>query len=645
MTIIVKPYSRRSGLTARIAVTSTGLDPLTVPGVNTADGRGVVAQNLLLAPLKLQIPAWQPIPDAVDDPMHTCEVWWESDDGVRLLDRFYVGAPPPDMPAFYEREISLLNLRSRTRVAHLYYSVRNGSGQTFSNPKVTITIDLERPTLLRPTDRLEFQVPPVPVLDEQYVLDHQPTVFKLPAYNIEAPGDRVEIYLSNSSTPPVAQADGGSPVNFGTVPRTATLNADAFRDLNNGQAYAFFRIFDEAGNFSEMSAGLPFVMGIGLPAPSIRPPAYDDRLIKRDDARAGVFVRIDYPGWSAAAGHQVIVYWDDRPTNAQGVSRLPFEVEIPWPVLRGPKPALAAETVQVRYEVIGLNLSPTPSAPLAVNVNLTIAGQDHANAPALLNPTLAPVEVVGRTGTNLLVNDDRGYPIRVRVRLFDTPRPGDTLQLFWNGDGPVATYSVRAGDVAGSWVNFSDVPAAVLDSTTVTAHAVHYITSNGVNEQRSPVTTVNVRFVPLPAPVVQHTLTNGYLTCRSQTQPVNGVAWSMLANGVRWFIAAHTGLRVGDTIRFKWQGFNENNWSTQNSNVVFERSLRWEPEYAAAGTTIVVDAYDTALYPLRNFKSATGSYEVWRDGVKVGASAPGLVRVDLTYSTGCYCTPRGVVCG
>ncbi|WP_338505208.1 hypothetical protein VRB67_10560 [Pseudomonas trivialis] len=478
------------------------MDPLTVPGVNTADGRGVISQEMLLKPLKLEIPSWQPEPSEPYDKQHTCEVWWESDDGPRLLDTFFVGVPPPAVPNFYEREISLVHLRSRSRVAHLYYSVRSEGGQSFSDPKVTITIDLERPMLLRPNDMLAFQVPPGAVLDEQYMLDHQPTVFELPTYNIEAPGDRVEIYLSNSPIPPKTPMDGESPVDFGTAPRTVTLDSDAFRRLNSGPAYAFFRIFDAAGNYSDMSAGLPFVIGGGLLAPSIRPPAYVDQLIKRDDARAGVFVRIDYPGWSATAGHQVIVYWDGRPSVVQAVTRMPFEVEVPWPVLRGNNAVLAAQTVQVSYELMGLNPSPTMSALLPVNVDLTIAGQDHPNAPALLNSTLAPVEVEGSTGTNLLVDADRGNPIRVRVRLFSTPQPGDVLDLFLNSKGPVATYTVKAGDAAGTWVNFPDVPATVLDGFALTAHMLHYITSNGVNEQRSPVTTLNTRFLPLPAPVI-----------------------------------------------------------------------------------------------------------------------------------------------
>lgn len=657
MTTKQKPFTR-SRLLMKASAAATGLDSVTIPGVNTTDGRGVVPLALLLAPLKVLVPAWEPAPRAAQggdpgDPVHTLQLRWVSDDGDRLLAEKTVLAPPPAIPNFdeHEIEIPLIHLRSRSRVAQLYYTVLTGdTGLTYNTSRVTITIDLEAPTLIAPTDKAQFVVPPVPAIDAQYLTAHQPTAFYIPVYSVRAPNDRVEFFLSNTPKPALKPADGGSLVNFSTTPWTATLNSDAFRDLNSGPAYVFYRVYDETGNYSNMSAGLPFVLGLGLPAPSIRPPIYNDQLIKRDDARVneggGVFVGIDaYPGWSAAAQHEVIVYWDDRPTTRRVVTQLPFDVDIPWTVLRGPAAVLQAQTVQVRYEIYGLNPTPTSSLSLPVNVNLTIAGQDHPNAPALLNPTLAPVEIVGRTVTNTLGDSDRGYPVRVRVRLFDTPKVGESLNLFWNGVGPVSTYSVKAGDIAGTWVFFPDVPWSVVAGTSVTPYSVHYTTNNGFNEQRSPITSVNTQFIPLPAPVIQHTLTNGYLNCSSKTDLVNGVPWSMLENGVRWKIAPNSNIREGDTLKCTWQGFNENNWSTVNTNVVVSRSLRWEQANTVAGAIIVFDSFDTVLLPLRKFCSATATYQVLRDNAVVSESLPGRVRVDLTYGTGRYCSPNGIVSG
>lgn len=391
--------------------TIPGLAPLTIAGVSTTDRRGVVPQTLLLAPLPVRIPMWAPIPAVGDDP-HILQLFWSSHDGVRLLATRAITAPPPPVPAFHELQIELADLRSATRVAQLYYIVTTEGGANRMEPSIPITLDLDLPRLVTPTDTLRFVVPPVPALDNQYLLNHPRPAFYVPVYNIGAAGDRIEIYLSNSPNPaPGLAAAGSSQVNFTTTPWTISLDGNAFRSLNDGPAYVFFKIFDLTGNFSVRSIGLPFNVSLGATVPT---------------------------------------------------------------------------------------------------------------------PTIT-----------------------------------------------------------------------------------------------------------LPAPRVQHTLTNGYLNCSSVP--------SVMA-GVSWLISPVNTIQVGDEVRYIWQGYNENNWATPNLNVVFQRSLVWAQQHVTAGAIVVVDSFDTTLFPLRRFTSATFIYEVWRNGVRVGESLPGRVRVDLTYSTGCYCTPRGIVC-
>lgn len=388
------------------------LDPLLIMGVDTTNGRGVVPQALLLASLKVRIPAWDT--PMVGEPAHTLRLYWSSNDGVRLLATRVVTAPPPPLLDFYELEIKLADLRSATRLAQLYYTVETEGGTNSMRPSIPITIDLEPPRLLVPTAVLQFVVPPSPALNEQYLLDHPQTAFRVPTYNIAAPFDRIEFYLSNLLDPPQSLAAAGSSwVDFTTTPYTATLDAAAFRSLGDGTAYVFFRIYDETGNYSlTRSLGLPFTVS-----------------------------------------------------------------------LRG-------------------TITPTPS---------------------------------------------------------------------------------------------------------------------------------------LPAPIIGHSLNSSrYLNCSSVPSFMNGVSWS---------ITRHPDIREGDEVRFVWQGFNENNWATPNPNTVFRKTLSWTSTNVQAGATVIVDSFDTTLFPLRKFSSATGSYEVWRGGVQVGASFPGLIRVDLTYATGVYCTPRGNVRG
>ncbi len=386
------------------------LDPFTIAGVNTTDGRGVVRQALLLAPLVVRVPAWD-LPRA-GEPPHTLRLFWRSHDGQRLLATRIVTAPPPAPEAFYEVRIELPDLRSATRIAEVWYTVETEGGSNSMVPSIPLLLDFDPPRLLRPTDVLRFVVPPVPAVNAQYLVANPQVRLYLPTYNIEAPFDQCEIAVSNSPNTPPGSASGRSLVDFSTTPRTVSLDAAAFRTLNDGPAYIFFRLFDETGNFmATWSIGLPFTVSLGTTIPT-----------------------------------------------------------------------------------------------------------------------------------------------------------------------PVAT---------------------------------------------------------LPAPQVQHTLTNGYLNCSSTPT---------VMTGVRWLIAAHSEIRVNDQVKCVWQGFDTNYWAQPNASVVFRQTLTWGAANITTGAIVNVDSFNQTLFPLRNFASATFTYEVWRGGVKVAESLSGRVRVDLNYSSKCYCTPLGIVC-
>jgi hypothetical protein len=392
-----------------------GLAPLTIDGVNTTDSKGIVAQSLLLARLKVTIPMWDPIPEP-GVPAHRLQLYWISNGIVKLLDTLDVTPAPPPIRDYYDLYISLGDLLSAPfRVAQLYYTVTTDGGLNMNSMAgtATITIDRDPPRWKLPRDTLRFVVPPVPALNEQYLLANPLVRFSLPVYNIGAAGDSVELFVSNLEDPPSGLlAAGRSMVDFSTTPWwTVALDAEAFRSLNNGPAYVFCKIFDATGNYSARSVGLPFV------------------------------------------------------------------------------------------------------------------------------------------------------------------------------------------------VSFATTPLPVLT---------------------------------LRAPEVKHSLKNGYLHCNSKPS-------FML--GVNWWIPADSNIWVNDSIVIVWQGFNENNWATKNLNVTHSQTITWTSAHTTTGAIITVGSFETTLFPLRAYKSASLIYEVWRNGKRVAVSEPGDVRVDLTYSTGWYCTPQGNVSG
>ncbi len=624
------------------------LDPMDIPGVDPLDPRGLVPARLLLAPLLVRIPMWQPSPDPIDTP-HRLSLFWVRDGSQRLADFQIINAPPPPLPAFIEMHVPLAMLRERSGTVELYYRVVDSEGQPSElDPKLTLTIDMEGPELLRPDDALSFVNEPIVGVDEDYLANFDPVRFNVPPYRGRDDKDQVEMFLSNSPNP-AAAPDGVYTFEFTTDPLVAELPADVFRRLNNGRAYIFFQIFDEAGNFSTRSAGLPFVLNliampvVPLPAPRIKPPAYDDSLIKRDDARATVYVLIDpYANW--APGDAVRVYWDDRAVaDIPVLDGVETEVPVPWLIMRGPLPVLVSEEIRVRYEIIRGSAS-FPSFSRRINVDFTVAGQDHANAPALVNPNLVLAEVRGLVSDtpNLVDHRDKDVGARARVLLYENPQPGQVLRFFWNGIGPVATYTVQFGDVEGQLVFSTVIPWAVMDGIINPALPSHYSSSNGINEQHSDDTPVNVNtgvLISFPSPVIQHTLVGGtgtFLSCCSKPEVFYGVSWKVVSD---------PRFQLNDEIRFFWQGYNNNGWSDPivEESKFDERQSFSTLDELGNGLMFVVAPYDPKVFSLRFASTAQAWYEVWRGAALIGQSPPRRLRVDLAYPAGGYCQAGDII--
>jgi len=592
---------------------------------------------------------WQPAPEPADTP-HRLFLIWERDGIQRQADLELVNAPPPPLPRFIEVHVPLQMLRERSGTAELFYRVVDSEGQMSElDQKVTLTIDLDAPELLRPDDQLSFVTPPVTGIDELYLATHDPVRFNVPPYLRRDHRDRVEMFLSENPNPPAAGPDGVHILENIADPLVAGLAANAFRRLNNGPAFIFFQLFDRAGNFSTRSAGLPFVLdliaspGVPLAAPRIRPPAYDDSLIKRDDARAGVVVLIDpYPNW--ASGDHARVFWDDRPVaDVPVLDGVVTAVPIPWLTMRGPLPNLVAEEVRIRYQIIR-GLTTFPSFARRIQQDFRVAGQDHAGAPALLNPDLPLAEVRGLVSDepNVVDHRDQDVGARARVFLYDDPQPGQVLRFFWNGIGPVATKTVQPGEVAGQLVFSSVFPWAVMEGIINPALPVHYTTDNGVNQQQSENTPVNVNtgaVASFPAPVIRHTLIGGtenVLTCCSSPEIFFGVTWE---------VVPHPDFELNDEIRFFTHGYNNNGWDDPvvEESRFAERQSFSTPMDLANGLKFIVAPYDPVMYSLRLRSTAQAWYEVWRGPSKIGQSVLRRFRVDLAYPAGGFCKAGDII--
>ncbi|MDQ0740633.1 hypothetical protein [Pseudomonas sp. W4I3] len=615
-----------------------------VVGVDPSDPEGLIPLAVSLLPLDCRIARW--IPGPSNGRTHTLKLWWRVR-GVDVEADSQAFTGPLDPSLFpYSLHIPIDFMREIDAVVEAYYTVTDEGGTVTPSLPLTLTVDNNPPRFQHPDDKARFVDPAIELsgITEAVLADNPFIEVEVPGYVGRAGRDRVGYYLSNNTPPFPSIQTGSQEFSLTSDPLILRIPAEHFRGLSNGTAYLQYRLYDRGGNFTlAFSAPMDFPVNLiadpsKLPPPDIRPPAYLDSLIKRDDARAIVAARIPHQYDDFVPGDSVVMIWGGRPVlPAQPITGFPFSVEIPWDILRGPDPLALVED-EVRYEIHRSGRPAVPSPSSFFWVNLTIAGQDHANAPALLNTTLALVDVLGKGSGlhNELDFSDAVAGAEVWVRLYHNPVAGERLELNWNGTGSVAHYEVQPGDVAGQLVQFTDVPGSVIvGGGNRPDLPVYYTTSNGVNDQHSDTTPVNVHAAPLiqfDAPLIEHTLHGGagYLTCQSQPA---------ICHGVYWFIRDDVKFQTGDKIQFFWQGFLQNNWSEPIDGTDFTVTV----DYVPNGQAIRVWPWDTKIEPMRRFASATATFFVLRGGAAIGLSGQGRVRIDRVFPGSAAVCQRGDV--
>ena len=626
------------------------LDPFNeIVGVSVADPEGLIVIPYRDMPLECRVNKW--VPGPLDDITNTLQLIWRVGgiDVVAASREFtedeYAAEPDPislSVPAHFMLDFEAL--------IELRYRVKQEGNPDVDSPHRNLRLDRNPPAFLLPSATPSFVDPNITAsgITEAVLLANEFIEIRIPDFSTRAARDQISVYLSDETPPFPLIHTVIRTVDFIDEELIIRVHRDFFRALPNGTNYMTGRAYDRSGNFSPLSASASFTVNlIAMPSdlqpPEIRPPAYIDNLLKRDDARAGITVLILGPYTGFLAGDEVEVIWAGRPVLPPVViTHFPFPVLIPWTILRIPGP-LIREQVPVRYRIHRVGHTPFPSLSNLFWVDFTIAGQDHAAAPALRNATLERVQVVGLGSglTNELDLRDRVVGARVWVRLYLNPQPGEVLALYWGSRGPVAYYTVQTGDVANQLVQFvPDVSGAdIVGEGNNPALPVWYSTSNGVNEQHSPETSVNVHVDPLfqlAAPLISHTLHGdaNYLTCESRPA---------ICHGVRWQVPADTRMRRDDELRFYWQGFLANNWGDPIEDTDFEVRIPITDEHLSSGVPIVVLPWDSKIEPMRNKASATAKYYLYREGSVIGESVTGRVRINrVSPASGLICQPGDV---
>lgn len=571
--------------------------------------------------------------------------WRHSAGAIEILRRRFNG---PIDPAIFPLSITVprRNLEVDGTVL-LNYEVLEGG--TLPTPSPIRELVLDRTP---PNNNIAPQGPVFPTsrIDENYLTGHPTVDMTVLFYTGRRPWDRVEYYLTDKSPPPDrVTADGFFDFISESTPTIFPVPGDLFRLYPNGIQYMHIVLRDRSGNPGPRSNQMAVLVDLDASPSDLQPliiPAMVDGLIDRQDARLGVVGKVQYDNWQD--GDLVTLTWGAHELPPQPVTEVPFDADISWATLiaAGPGPGSALATYTITRS--GGTLPTLPSRPVAINWDFTVAGQDHANAPQLLNPDLPAVQVFGEGSSteNHIDIRDEFQRIYASVPLYHQPRDRELLTLYWGNFPstavPVAHYAVDIsnGDAEGKIVDFSDIPwSVIIDGGNSDRLQVYYTTDNGVNQQLSDFTPVTVAVVPILS-LTQASFpdANKDLWINCQTVPP---MWDHIALK----IPPDSRLEEGDAVILSWKGYEGfYNGPIDGTEDSFLHFLSRD-EAKVKGYVFKQDNYEEKIKPIRSANpasqgsSAQVSYVVLRGTTTIGIARERQVKIDQRYASGLYCGP------
>ncbi|MBT9266329.1 hypothetical protein KKQ10_15730 [Pseudomonas sp. MG-9] len=552
-------------------------------------------------------------------------------------------------------EKTLIVPREKLKLDHgtysLSYEVSYGGNPLHSHPKL-VTVDRSPPNDNQDPDRL-IMLDVTGDITDDYLSQYGEVRFQVPLYVDVKTKDRSIYFWTKNPDPPDSEIEireqEFSQQDIDQKRLIITMYEADIRHSGAGQRYIYYRLRDWAGNRGPRSTLLPVFVNLS-PAPgTLKPPKVPlsaRGLIDRQHAREGAVsqraVTVEIETYeNPDPSDKVLIQWN-------GHDLAPLDVDpgkqtqvatVPWSTLTAD--GLGPQDVWVSYRIQRGGTPTLPSAETWVLVNLTVAGQDHANAPALLNSTLTRLEVYGARSKqrNKLLTVDFGEPAEAHLPLYDTPVPGEKLFLYWGAIGtPVAEYEVELGDVAGKPIKFV-IPWEAIDQDKVNPSLLTwYTTSNGVNLQQADVTAVDVAIIVienLPEPTFPHADWNGALHCCAKPR---------LWEGVWVHINGNAAFDEDDIVELSWQGCLGRNGTDpiDGASDTFETKLT--AEQAREGFDVHVSDYERLIAPMVNNGSALCSYHLKKVNGGIGNSKSEFVIINRTMPSSAVCGPDNDLC-
>ncbi|WP_249122269.1 hypothetical protein [Pseudomonas sp. SCA2728.1_7] len=604
---------------------------------------GLLPRTELNRDLQLIVPAWSFTTDPVLGPDIVKVGFRPLGDAFREVNEFKF--PFPIEPG--DKYVSVPRNYLDNGIYDLSYILIQG-GNPAESAKKRITVDRVAPDDGQEPALLEM-LDVVGAITDDYLKEHGQVRFQVRSYVGIKARDRAIYFWTDTDKPSDSETEIDeqefSQIDIDRNELFITMREQDIRDRGEGSRYIYYRLRDWAGNKGPRSELLELFVDL-LPAPgNLKPPRVplsDRGLIDRQHAREGAVAqgavtveidRYDNPG----SDNEILLDWNGTPLAPVPVdpSRFPVVVRVLWSALTAK--GLGPLTASVTYKVRRPSGTTQPSLGTRVPVDLTLAGQDHANAPALLNPDLAKVEIYGVNSKrlNTLTSDDFGEPAEGILELFDGPLAGQTISLLWGANAtPAAQYIVQPGDVAGKRVPFT-IPWPIIDQDRENpALPVYYTTSNNVNLQQALTTSVNVSIVVienLKEPSFPHANKNGVLDC---------CACPRLWKGVWVKIEGNAAFDKDDEVTLNWQGCKGLNGSEPIPGVTDKFPTILSDAQARDGFEVHVADFERLIAPMVDDGSALCHYTLKKAKGGVGSSKEEFVIINRTLPSGIVCSDK-----
>ncbi|MEZ1324155.1 hypothetical protein QIW46_22700 [Pseudomonas fluorescens] len=604
---------------------------------------GLLPRTELNRDLQLIVPAWSFTTDPVLGPDIVKVGFRPLGDAFREVNEFKF--PFPIEPG--DKYVSVPRNYLDNGIYDLSYILIQG-GNPAESAKKRITVDRVAPDDGQEPALLEM-LDVVGAITDDYLKEHGQVRFQVRSYVGIKARDRAIYFWTDTDKPSDSETEIDeqefSQIDIDRNELFITMREQDIRDRGEGSRYIYYRLRDWAGNKGPRSELLELFVDL-LPAPgNLKPPRVplsDRGLIDRQHAREGAVAqgavtveidRYDNPG----SDNEILLDWNGTPLAPVPVdpSRFPVVVRVLWSALTAK--GLGPLTASVTYKVRRPSGTTQPSLGTRVPVDLTLAGQDHANAPALLNPDLAKVEIYGVNSKrlNTLTSDDFGEPAEGILELFDGPLAGQTISLLWGANAtPAAQYIVQPGDVAGKRVPFT-IPWPIIDQDRENpALPVYYTTSNNVNLQQALTTSVNVSIVVienLKEPSFPHANKNGVLDC---------CACPRLWKGVWVKIEGNAAFDKDDEVTLNWQGCKGLNGSEPIPGVTDKFPTILSDAQARDGFEVHVADFERLIAPMVDNGSALCHYTLKKAKGGVGSSKEEFVIINRTLPSGIVCSDK-----